>query len=447
MAAEMGTEERGGGREIPGDGGMPGVGHTLDFARDPLAFIQKRMARHGPVSWCSLFGKRVHVILGPEANEWLLKTEGASLSNREGWGVFLGGLFDRGLMLRDGAEHRAHRKIMAVAFKRSALEGYVDQMHPLIDEAVSTWGDQGGSMKLYPLIKRLTLQVASRVFLGLRLRRDSDRVNQAFIDTVMATMSLVRYPIPGGSYRKGLQGRAFLEAYLREILETKRDAETPDMLSRLCHAVSEDGEAYSDQDVIDHMVFLLMAAHDTSTTTLSCLLYELARHPEWQERLRGELTAGPPGSLSLDQMEAARDTSMAIREVLRLYPPVPTQPRLITRDLEYQGYRLPAGGHVAISGLYTHRMPELWPAPQSFDPLRFDHEGLRHEGHPYAWIPFGGGAHLCIGLHFASVEIKAVLHHVLSRYRVTVEPGYEMPLQVIPMMKPRDDLPVRLERL
>ena len=434
-------------RSIPGDGGAPGIGHTLEFAQDPLEFIQRRMAKHGPVSWCSLFGRRMNVLLGPDANEWVLKTQGAALSNKGGWDVFLESLFDRGLMLRDGKDHRAHRKVMQVAFKPAALRGYVEEMNQISSERVAQWGAQRGDFLLYPAIKSLTLGLASRVFLGMRLAEQSDTINQAFIDTVHATLSLIRYPIPGGLYRKGIQGRAFLERYLTDLLPEKRATETPDMLSRLCHAVSEDGEAFLDDEVIDHMIFLLMAAHDTTTSTLSALFYELAKHPEWQERLRAELWDGAEPGIDLARLETAHYSEMAAKETLRLYPPVPTQPRLATEDLSWQGYEIPAGSFVAISSLYTHRMPEHWPAPQSFDPLRFDHDKLRHAGHPYAWFPFGGGAHLCIGMHFALLEIKVVLHHVLSRYRVTVPKNYVMPLEVVPLMQPRDGLPVRLEPL
>ena len=83
---------------IPGDGGSPGIGHSLEFTQDPLAFIQRRMARHGPVSWCSLFGRKMNVLLGPEANEWVLKTQGAALSNKGGWDVFMESLFDLSLI-------------------------------------------------------------------------------------------------------------------------------------------------------------------------------------------------------------------------------------------------------------------------------------------------------------------------------------------------------------
>lgn len=389
----------------------------------------------------------MNVLLGPEANEWVLKTQGAALSNKGGWDVFMESLFERGLMLRDGKDHRAHRKVMQVAFKPAALRGYVEEMNRISDETVSQWPTGGEEFLLYPAIKRLTLDLASRVFLGMGLQEHTNQVNQAFIDTVHATLSLIRYPIPGGLYRKGIQGRGFLERYLTELLPEKRASETPDMLSRLCHAVSEDGETYLDDEVIDHMIFLLMAAHDTTTSTLSALFYELAKHPEWQDRLRSELWDGGEPGIDLAVMERARNSEMAAKETLRLYPPVPTQPRLATEDLNWKGYDIPAGSFVAVSSLYTHRMPEHWPAPESFDPLRFDNDGLRHTGHPYSYFPFGGGAHLCIGMHFAMLEIKAVLHHVLSRYRVTVPENYVMPLEVVPLMQPKDGLPVRLEPL
>ena len=430
-------------REIPGDGGLPGVGHSVDFVRDPVAFIQNRMARYGPVSWCELFGMRTVVLLGPEANEWLLKDRGGVLSNEQGWAFFIGELFSGGLMLRDGGEHRSHRRIMQVAFRRSAMAGYIEAMNPTITQVMDSWETEA-PVAIYPAMKDLTLRLASRVFLGLALGEEADRINQAFVDAVQASMSWVRYPVPGLAYHRGIRGRAVLADFFRSRIAEKRAGDGADMFSHLCQAVTPEGDRFDDQDIVDHLIFLMMAAHDTTTATLTMACYELARHPDWQERVREEGQAIRAGELAYDDMEGLRVTDQVMREVLRLYPPVATMPRKTTASCTYDGYLIEAETIVAITPAFTHRMPEHWPAPDVFDPTRFANEGHKHAGHPYAWIPFGGGAHVCIGLHFAAVQVQAVLHALLSRYELSVPSDYATGVVWIPMLRPEDDLPIRL---
>ena len=114
---------------------------------------------------------------------------------------------------------------------------------------------------------------------------------------------------------------------------------------------------------------------------------------------------------------------MAYKESMRLIPPVPSVPRCAMRDTEFGGYRIPAGARVAVNALFTHHMPELWPEPDKFDPLRFTDEASRGR-HKFAFVPFGGGAHMCLGMHFANMQAKCFAFHLLSTTEVSVAPGY-----------------------
>ena len=171
---------------------------------------------------------------------------------------------------------------MQGAFKRSAMERYVADMGPVIADVLERW--PVGTMKVFPQIKALTLNIAARVFMGMALGREADRMNQAFIDTVEASLALIRKPVPPFGMWRGVKARRFLVELMRSKLADKRATEGPDMFSRLCRARSEEGDVFSDDDVLDHMIFLMMAAHDTTTSTLTSMTYELAQHPDWQER-------------------------------------------------------------------------------------------------------------------------------------------------------------------
>jgi len=394
------------------------------------------MHRAGPIDMVNLFG--------PDANRLVLLDREGLFSSRKPWMAIMGRIFPNGLLLRDGAEHKHQRKIMHEAFKRGALRSYSERMNPMIEAGIEDWG---GARKAFQSYKALTLDIAASIFVGVDLGAETRRMNGVFEDMVAASMSIVRLPIQGLEFKRGLDGRSFLARYFRELLPKKRADAGADMLSRLARAQNESGDRLADQDVIDHMIFLMMAAHDTTTSSLTSMTYELARHPEWQERVRDEAFALDKPWLDFEDVERQTTLTLVMKETLRRYPPLPVIPRIAERDFEFEGRRVPAGAMVVVAPIHTHHMPEWFPAPDVFDPERFAPERAEHERHTHAWIPFGGGPHHCLGLRFAETQIKSVMHQLVRRYRFRVEPGYRMPVQQAPISKPRDGLPVTFERL
>jgi cytochrome P450 len=213
------------------------------------------------------------------------------------------------------------------------------------------------------------------------------------------------------------------------------------MFSRLCRAQLR-GDALQDTEVLDHMIFLMMAAHDTTTSTLSSLTYELAVHPEWQERVRAESRALGTGEPTLEDLGRLESLGMAMSETLRRYPPLAVIPRIATAGFEFGGYELPAGCMVVVSPIHTHHMSDWWSDPFRWDPDRFAEGRAEHERHTHSFAPFGGGPHMCLGLRFAEAQVRLVMHQLLLRYRFEVPDGYVMPVQQAPISKPRDGLPV-----
>ena len=270
-------------------------------------------------------------------------------------------------------------------------------------------------------------------------------MNGAFEDMVAASMSRIRLLSPGLEFYRGVKGREFMSEFLRTLLEKKRAEQGPDMFSRLCRAKTEEGEILADQDVIDHMIFLMMAAHDTTTSTLTSMTYELARHPDWQERIREESRALGTPQPGFDQLDRLTSLTWAMQEPGRRYPPLPVIPRIATEAFEFGGYRIPAKAMVVVAPIHTHHMSEWWTDPDRFDPARFSPERAEHERHSHSWIPFGGGPHMCLGKLFAEAQVRLVMHQLVQRYRWSVPEGYSMPVQQAPISKPRDGLPIRLE--
>lgn len=433
--------------QLPEDSGLPLVGRLFEFIKDPLALMRHQWETYGPVSPIYSALDRGVLLLGPDACEEALRNKDKAFANEPAWGKIVGPFFHRGLMLLDFDEHHGHRRIMQEAFTRDRLAAYTSGMHPAIEQGLAGW-DTDPRFKAYPALKQLTLDVAADIFMGGAQdtsREEMDRVNKAFIACVQAAAGIVRADVPLTRWGKAYRGRKVLERFLRHYLPAKRATRTDDIFSVLCRIETEDGERFSDDDVVNHMIFLMMAAHDTSTITTSTMLQYLGQHPEWQERCRSEaLALGPEPTLP--EIEGLQALDWVMREALRLRAPVPLLMRRAVKDTAIQGYRIPAGTDVMVGVQFSHVMEDYWTNPMVFDPERFSPERREDKSHRYAWEPFGGGVHKCIGLYFAGMEVKAIMHRLLRNYHWTVDPGYRAPLDNHSLPFPKDGQPLHLVR-
>ncbi len=155
---------------VMGDAGAPMLGHTFDLIHFGPEYHLRRQQAFGPVSWLSAFGRRIVVLSGPDAAQAALTNPDKTLS-QDGWDYFIGRFFGRGLMLLNFGEHRLHRRIMQDAFTRDRLTGYLREMAPVLRGGVAGWTPGGDGFRLFPRLKRLTLDIATRVFMDLDPRQ------------------------------------------------------------------------------------------------------------------------------------------------------------------------------------------------------------------------------------------------------------------------------------
>ena len=434
-------------RHIPGSLGWPMLGDTVGFLTRPAELFDEKQRRYGDVFKARLFGRTVVYLLGADANKFVLVEQARYCSSQEGWRFPIGELFHGGLMLRDGDEHKQHRGILQAAFKKEPMRQYLGVMEPIIERRLAEWGPQS-TVRVFPTVKQLTLELAGKVFFNLDFSQDLARINQAMVDIVAAATAPVPFNLPFTQYRRGMRGRQLLQAYFGRVLQERRQAPAGDMLSHLCQAEDADGQRLTDAEIVDHLIFFLMAAHDTTASTLTSLLYELAAHPEWQEQVRAEshavLPTGPVEQTHLAQLE---QLGYVLEETLRLHPPLILIPRQTTQELTYSGFTIPAKTAVNVLLYHNHRNPAYWTEPARFDPLRFAAGRSEHRKCPFGYAPFGAGQHYCLGFAFADMQVKLVMHHLLRRYRWTLPAGYRADFRAIPIQHPKDGLPVRLEPL
>jgi cytochrome P450 len=422
-----------------------GLPHLLILRRNPIHHNDVLRASYGEVVKLNVFGVTLHAAFGLDAAEQVLINRERDFANGPAWSHFIGPFFRRGLMLLDFDEHLHHRRILQAAFTNDAMRRYHAVMVPHIRAGMADWGEVSGP-RMNELFKQLTLDLALETFVGVDLSKaEQDKLNKAFIAAVRGGTSIIRRNVPGTPWAKGLAARKVLEEFFYTHLPAKRRDGGDDLFAQLCIARSEEGDEFSDADIVNHMIFLLMAAHDTSTITMSAMAYFLAKNPEWQEKARAESVAA--GGSDYDTINALELQERIMKESMRLCSPVPSMPRVAVRDTAINGYRIPEGSFVAISPYYNHHDPTVWPDAERFDPDRFAEDRREDKAHRMAFHAFGGGVHKCIGMYFAGIQVRAIFHELLLNYRWSVPDDYEWPLDLVALPFPRDRLPVKLERL
>lgn len=432
-------------QSIPGDKGLPIVGHAVVAAALGMEFLQRRLETYGEISWSRGLGMPFVVAFGPDAAQEVFANRDKAFSQK-GAEFFLGRFFEGGLMFLDSEEHHFHRRIMQEAFTRERLGGYLDSMDVIGRAAAAAV--PGDELLVYPYLKRTLLDIATAVFMGDEPGPQSQMMAKAFTDCLRAATAVVRFPVPGLRWSAGVRGRQALEQYFYTRVDAKRASDGDDLFAALCRIRDEDGNQFSDDDVVNHLIFLMMASTDTCATTATAVLHQLALHPQWQERIRAEsVDEIGSGRLDLDALDRMQSLGMVINESMRLLAPVPGAMRKTLADTSIQGYFVPKDTMVVVAFWRNHYWPGLWTDPHAFDPERFSDARREDKSHRLAFVPFGAGAHKCIGTHLATMLVKVLIHHLLRNYRIELRPGYTLEWDKSAAPAPTDGVPMLVRRV
>ncbi|MEO1002632.1 MAG: cytochrome P450 [Cyanobacteria bacterium J06638_7] len=429
-------------RVLPGTGAASGILETLAFFRDP-AFALRRFERHGTVFATRLLGQPLVFIRGQQAIADLLADPAAV----EGWWpasvrVLLG---SRSLANRNGADHRARRRVVGQLFAAAALRRYSQPITALVDELTAELAAARGPVALAERLRRFAFTVIATVVLGLE---GQDR-EALFADFEIWTKGLFSLPLalPGSPFARALAARARLLQRLAGVLrraQAQAAAGEPlaaGGLDLLAGGLDEAGLPLADDDVVEQLLLLLFAGYETTASSLSCLMLALLQHPDAEAWLRQELAAlpwPPPPAQATSAYEPARAPRLdaVVQEVMRLTPPVGGFFRRTTAGLVLDGVAVPAGVvvQVALTAHNRHGGDDL----ECFRPSRH-----LHGAGPLALLPFGGGERVCLGKALAELEIRLLAVGLLQRLQLQLVPDQNLDLQVIPSPTPRDGLLVR----
>jgi cytochrome P450 len=451
VAADLLTEWRGRGKFPPGPGNFS-IARTHQVAHDPLPLLLSNYERYGPIFSLRLLHTKVVFMLGPQANHFVTVAHPENFHWRESSFGDLIPLLGDGLLTIDDDYHDRARAIMLPAFHREQLGAMVEAMAAEAGTAIS--GLRPGTVvDVYDWMRNLAMRIAMRALLGL----DPDEAGKGAAAAEHFERALgyygIDYPLrllrgPGSPWRKLIASRRVLdEIVFGEISRRRADpaAGGRDVLSLLLAARGEAGEAFTDREVRDQVMTLIFAGHDTSTSTLTFMMHELARHPQVIARLLAEQEQVLGGATpTVDQLEGELPyLEMVLDEVLRLYPPAWIGPRRAVREFDFGGCTVPEGAYVNYCSWASHRIPEVFPDPEAFIPERFARE--RKAALPRgAYVPFGGGQRICIGKRFGQTEVKLVATMLLQRLRLDALPGRTMTVRQMPTLSPRGGLRMRV---
>ncbi|WP_373541321.1 cytochrome P450 [Chamaesiphon sp.] len=426
---------------MPGSFGLPLIGQTIGILAQQELFYWQQYQQYGKIFKISLpeaigFGKCA-CLIGPEANQLVLKDGADKLSSRLGNRSLEPILSKDMVLLQDGAEHRASRKLILPIFHHQAIASYFDTMQAVVTETVADWGKQG-TINLEKEMRKLTLSIAVRTFLGSAKTEEIDRVSQWYVTLVNSLNGMVKWDTPLTFYGRGQAARRQIAEYIRQIIKDRIDLgdleRSKDVIGFLMSIVDEDGNKFTETQIINQAIGFLFAAHETTSSLMSWLMFELGNRPEWRQKLREEQQQVAGNELlKLQHLRQLPQLSNVLKEGERLYPPVHALSRAVVENIEYAGYNIPAGWYIVIFPSMTHRMPEIYKEPDSFDPDRFAPAREEDKKYPYSLIGFGGGAHSCIGVEFANMEMKIILSTLLQNYDWTVTPTIA---EISPVRKP-----------
>jgi cytochrome P450 len=437
----------------PGDT-SPSIRRTRGFLQYPLPILLDAYERFGPVFTMRVFHGNNVFMIGPEANHYMTVSHASNFSWRDGHMGDLTPLLGDGLLTIDGEFHRRSRRIMLPAFHHDAIAAALATMNGEIDRALDDWHD-GSRIDIYHRTRRLALRIAMRALFGFDpdaagARIDVARNFEQGLGFWSRDYLLQIMRGPGTPFARMQAARRALDGVIfQEIAERRRTgARGDDVLSLLLDASDEEGASLNDQQIRDEVMTLLFAGHDTTTSTIGFMFYELARHPdvvaalrEEQQRVLGD--ERPDAALLMSgQLELLE---MVVDETLRMYPPAWIGARKAIETYEFAGQTVPGRAYVNYSSWVSHHLPHVFPEPREFRPERFTTEAKAAlpKG---AYVPFGGGSRICIGMRFGQLEVKAIATALLERFDFELEPGYRLRIRQMPTIGPRQGVPLIVHR-
>ncbi|KAB2342502.1 cytochrome P450 [Actinomadura rudentiformis] len=402
---------------IPAVSGGPD--HLDELRSDPIALMRRVREECGDVGEFRLADRRVVLLSGEEANEFFFRAPDEELDQAEAY-PFMTPIFGEGVVF-DATPEERREALHNQALKGSFLKGHAATIAAEVDRMVAGWGEEG-EIDLLDWFAELTIYTSSACLIGKKFREQLDRRFAELYHDLERGTDAIAYVDPYApieSFRKRDEARAALVELVQGIMNgrpPKPPKEDRDLLDVLMSIRNEDGTPrFSADQVTGMFISMMFAGHHTTSGTAAWTLIELLRHPGVLAGVVGELDDlyADGSEVSFQALREIPRLESAIKEALRLHPPLILLLRVAKSDQEVLGHRIPEGTMVGCSLAVSNRIPEDFPEPDAFRPERYAKPREEDLAHRWTWVPFGAGRHRCVGANFAMIQLKAIFSVLL----------------------------------
>ncbi len=446
MAANSSTAALG---SPPGPGDFLGL-HTLRaFKRDPLGTLQDLHLAYGEVVYSPLVNAPTYLLAHPDHVGYVLQANHRNYRRSRNSDKLKRAL-GNGLLTNDGASWLKQRRLMQPAFHRNRIVHFGETMTNETQKLLAEWqaeAPRGKPLDVSSEMMRLTLAIVSRTMFGATVVQEAEPLGPATsqLQEEAHRRQFVLFDVPEWvplpHLRRAKAARVTIERVVTRMIEERRRTDAPahnDLLAMLLDAKDADtGEPMEDTQLRDEVRTIFLAGHETTSNALTWTWYLLARNPAAAGKLRAELAHVLGGRLpTVADLPQLPYTKMVVEESMRLLPPVWAISREAIADDEIGGYRIPSGSTIVVSQFITHRHPDFWEEPETFDPERFSPDRVKQR-HRFAYFPFGGGPRLCIGSNFAMLEAQLILATIAQQYELELVPDHPVELEPLITLRPK----------
>jgi sterol 14-demethylase len=402
--------------------GLPVLGHLLELRRNPIAVMQRLRAECGEIGELNLAGHRIVLLSGEEAQEAFFRAPDEQLDQAAAY-PFMKPIFGEGVVF-DASPEQRKQAMRNQSLRDKFMRGHAEKIAAEVERMTAGWGE-AGEIDLLSFFAELTLYTSTTCLIGPQFREElTPEYAEIFMDLERGTDALayVNPYLPIPALRARDRARRKLASKIEAIFERReRSGEQYKDLFQILHGLRDQkGERrYSDDQITGMFISMMFAGHHTTSVTSSWAMIDLLQHPEWMQKVVAELDEiyADGRDVSYQALREIPLLECALKETLRLHPPLIILMRKAMSDFTYRGWTVPPGHLVAASPAVSNRMPEHFPEPEQYAPDRYL-PGREEDRQSFAWIPFGAGRHRCVGAAFAMMQLKAIFSILLRNWEL-----------------------------
>lgn len=424
---------------------------VVNFVDNPIPVINDAIEEYGPTYITRIVnGAKLIMTIDPEVIQHVLqknhKNYKKSAIQTESLGKYIG----NGLLTSNGAYWLQQRRMIQPGFNKSKMEGLVQTMKSELDLFIADLTERvkaNATVELSDAMMELTLRIVSKSLFSTGISTDQiTELGRTFTELQEYIIKEVRQPIfnwwrqLSGASKRALKLAEETKDILRSIINERmaNPSNEDDLLDMLINSTYQDtGEKMSNEQLLDEALILFTAGHETTANSLAWTLYELSKADEQVlQKIRSEYAAVESQGVSMRSLMSANYTKMVLSESMRLYPPAWILDRVALDDDRVKNVSIKKGDLIGMFVYGTHRSSEIWTEPGAFNPERFSQQASK-EHHSYAYYPFGGGPRLCIGNHFAMLEMQMALGSLLMNFDFELDHSVDVIPQPLITLRPK----------